>query len=119
MSQLESISLDDTIDGRILSEQPSDEPGQAVFIGTPNSSVNFGGGFEICFLGGVFRTSNKELIDILTKLSKRGTGIHRLDSVESVAAAKQADPVLAVSKESAKEGAAAAAADAAAKAAGQ
>jgi hypothetical protein len=114
---LTSITLDDTVEGKILSEAPGSKEGQVTFIGPAQSSIMLGGGFEITFHGGVFRTSNEELIAALTRLSKRGTGIHKLETVAAVAAAKDADPLKQLADESKQEAADAAKAKAVADAA--
>jgi hypothetical protein len=100
---LETISLDDTDGGHIYSEAVGATPDQVTFVAPSHSTANFGGGFFVTFIGGVFRHSNKELVEILTRLSKKGTGIVRLTSAAAVVQAKAQDPIESVKGEVQKE----------------
>ena len=91
MSEITTIALDDLVDGVVPGQAQSDDPKQVSFIGPANSSINFNGGMSLTFVGGVFRHTNPELIEMLRKLSRRGAGIFELTASQDrpVAVEKQ------------------------------
>lgn len=119
MDEVTPITLDDTLDGKLMSQQPGQYPGQVTFISVPNSCARFTAGadsIEVQFLGGRFIHNHPLVVKALTRMTKSGTGINILPAtVEQIAEVKQNDMLAAVAKETATETAVAAVAAAAAR----
>lgn len=102
MSQTPELSLDDHVDGIIVSMRPGEAPDCVTFINTiPYSEVACENGFIIRFAGPQFTHNHPRVIQVLRRLSKRGVGISEL-APEAIPAPVAEKPVDSVLKEGGK-----------------
>ena len=103
MDQVSPVTLDDTVDGLLLSQTPGSHPNQVTFIGRPNSCARLSAGdesVEVQFMGGRFTHNHPLVIKELSRMARSGTGIHILPATtEELKAAKSTDVLTNVTKE--------------------
>lgn len=104
MSQTPELSLDDHVDGIIVTKRPGETPECVTFVNTiPYSEVACEGGFLIRFAGPQFTHDHPRVLQVLRRLAKRGVGITELVQAPQAAQSQTSEkPVDSVLKEGAK-----------------